>query len=92
MMFTMAVPSFVTDSQFSVQASHKPAALFVVSALALAANIAVAIYQVRKIRTQRLNPLKDELFTDLPGYKSVVSSIPGRTRTADSENASPVAV
>ena len=49
MMFTMAVPSFVTDSQFSVQASHKPAALFVVSALALAANIAVAVYQVRRI-------------------------------------------
>jgi len=92
MMFTMAVPSFVTDSQFSVQSSHRPAALFVVSALSLAANIAVAVYQVRKIRIRRLNPLKEELFTDLPAYKAVVASIPGRTRTADAENASPVAV
>jgi hypothetical protein len=50
------------------------------------------VYQVRKIRTQRLNPLKDELFTDLPAYTSVVSSIPGRTHTSDAEDATPVAV
>lgn len=79
MMFTMAVPSFVTDSVFSVQSSHDPAALFTVSAVALAANVAVAVYQLRRIVTRRLNPLRDELFTDLPAYRRVVESIPGST-------------
>ena len=74
MMFTMAVPSFVTSSQFAVDASHNPAALFVVSALALAVNIAVAVYQVRTIVTKRLNPLKDELYTDHPQYAAILAA------------------
>lgn len=77
MMFTMAVPSFVTDSVFSVQSSHDPTALFTVSAVALAANVAVAVYQARRIVTRRLRPLRDELYTDLPAYRRVVESIPG---------------
>ncbi len=71
MMFTMAVPTFVTDSQFSVSASHNPAALFTVSAIALAANVAVAIYQVRTILRRRRNPLTDELYVELPAYRQV---------------------
>ena len=82
MMFTMAVPAFVTDSQFAVESSHNPTALFVVSALSLVANIAVAVYQVRKIRANRLNPLKDELFTDLAAYKAVADTVPTSTDNA----------
>ncbi len=77
MMFTMAVPSFVTDSVFSVESSHDPAALFTVSAIALAANVAVAVYQVHRVVTRRLRPLRDELYTDLPAYRRVVDAIPG---------------
>lgn len=71
MMFTMAVPAFVTDSQFAVASSHNPAALFTVSAIALAANVAVLIYQVYTIVQKRKNPLTDELYTDLDAYKQV---------------------
>jgi len=71
MMFTMAVPTFVTSSRFAVEASHRPAALFLVSAISLAANVAVLIYQVRTIRAKRLNPLRDELYTDLAAYREV---------------------
>lgn len=74
MMFTMAVPAFVTTSQFSVQSSHDETALFVVSALSLAANVAVAVYQVRTIVTRRLNPLRDELFTHLRPYREVLEA------------------
>jgi len=77
MMFTMAVPSFVSDSPFAVDSSHNPAALFTVSALSLLANVAVAVVQVRRIRSRRLHPLRDELWTDLAAYRSVVASIPG---------------
>ena len=77
MMFTMAVPAFVSDSPFAVQSSHSPAALMTVSVLSLVANVAVFVYQVHRVRTRRLDPLRDELWTDLPAYRRVVDSIPG---------------
>ena len=67
----MAVPSFVTSSKFAVNASHSDAALMTVSALALAANVAVAVYQIYVIVRGRKNPLRDELYTDLASYKSI---------------------
>lgn len=74
MMFTMAVPMFVSDSMFEVNTSHSPAALMTVSALSLAANIAVVVYQGYTIFKYRLNPLKDELYTRLPIFKAVVAA------------------
>lgn len=71
MMFTMAVPTFVTSSQFAVESSHDPVALFTVSAIALAANVAVLVYQVAVIVRRKLNPLRDELFVHLPQYKEI---------------------
>ena len=73
MMFTMAVPTFVSSSRFAVDSSHDPRALFVVSALSLAANVAVAGFQVHRLVTRRLNPLRDELYTDLPAYRRVLA-------------------
>ncbi|MGN8246356.1 DUF5692 family protein [Cellulomonas soli] len=75
MMFTMAVPTFVTSSRFAVESSHSPAALFTVSALSLAANVAVVVYQVRTIVRKRRNPLTGaELFEHLPQYQQVVEA------------------
>ncbi|WP_197719700.1 DUF5692 family protein [Corynebacterium kutscheri] len=71
MMFTMAVLAFVSDSHFSVQSSHNPVALFVVSAIALAANVAVFAYQVHRIITRKRHPLFDELYTDHKAYQEV---------------------
>ncbi|WP_104164006.1 DUF5692 family protein [Cryobacterium sp. N22] len=73
MMFTMAVPTFVTSSKFAVESSHNPTALFIVSAISLAANIAVVVYQVRVIVRTKRNPLKDELFVELPAYQKVLA-------------------
>lgn len=73
MMFTMAVPSFVETSEFAVQSSHNPTALFIVSALALASNIAVVGLQIHKIRKNKANPLKDEIYIDTKAYKEVVA-------------------
>ncbi|WP_026460801.1 DUF5692 family protein [Schaalia suimastitidis] len=71
MMFTMAVPSFVTSSRFAVESSHDPAALFAVSAVALGANLAVLVYQVYTVIVRKKNPLKDELYEHLPQYKQI---------------------
>lgn len=77
MMFTMAVPAFVGDSQFSVESSHNPVALFVVSALALAANLALAVWQIGKMVKGRKNPLKVEIYDDTAAYRHVIDTIPG---------------
>ncbi|SEJ25500.1 DUF5692 family protein [Demequina mangrovi] len=77
MMWTMAVPAFVSDSSFAVDSSHDPAALFTVSAIALAANVALAVLQIRKMVTGRKNPLKVEIYDDTAAYRRVVETIPG---------------
>lgn len=89
MMFTMAVPSFVSTSQFSVDSANDPVALFTVSALSLAANVAVVIYQVHRIVTRRKHPLKDELYPDLAAYRRVVETIPGSPRVESDEPTGP---
>jgi len=76
MMFTMAVPSFVSDSPFAVQSSHDPKALFVVSLVSLLANVAVAVYQGYVIVTKRRNPLRDELYVDHPSYRRLAAERP----------------
>lgn len=92
MMFTMAVPAFVGDSQFSVESSHNPAALFTVSALALAANVALAVWQITKMVKGRKNPLKVEIYNDTAAYRHVIDTIPGRENGADAEAKVVVAV
>ena len=71
MMFTMAVPGFVTASQFSVNASHNPAALMTVSVISLAANIGVLVYQAYTAITRHKNVLTDELYEHLAAYREV---------------------
>ena len=42
------------------------------SFIALASNVALAAYQFNKIRKNKLNPVKDELYVDTSVYKKVV--------------------
>lgn len=76
MMFTMAVPAFVSDSPFAVQSSHDPTALFVVSLVSLLANVAVAVYQAYVIVSRRRNPLRDELYVDHASYRRLAAERP----------------
>lgn len=71
-MFIMSVPQFA-DQIAPVPATRDPNAFFAASFVALAANVALAVYQFRKIRLLKLNPLKDELFTDTSAYQLVVT-------------------
>lgn len=73
MMFVMTFPSFVDTSMFAVKSSHSTTALWVVSALALASNIAVLVYELYTIRKTGRNPLKEELYTHLPAYQQVAA-------------------
>ena len=73
MMFVMTFPSFVDTSKFAVKSSHNPTALWIVSGLALAANVAVLGYEIYKIAKTKRNPCKEEIYTDLPAYKQVAA-------------------
>lgn len=70
-MFVMTVPQFA-DRIAPVATTHNPKAFFVVSLISLVANAALAIYQFNKIRKDKLNPLKDEIYKDTNAYKQVV--------------------
>ena len=70
-MFIMTVPSFA-DRIAPVATTHNPKAFFIVSLLALIANVALAAWQFNAIRKNRLNPLKDEIFTNTKAYQQVV--------------------
>ena len=71
-MFIMTVPQFA-DRIAPVPTTHNPTAFFIVSFIALAANLAVAIYQFNIVRKKKLNPFKDEINTDTKAYKKVIA-------------------
>jgi hypothetical protein len=70
-MFVMTIPSFA-DRIAPVPTTHNPKAFFVMSLLALLANAALAVHQFTKVRRNKLNILKDEIFTDTETYRKVV--------------------
>jgi hypothetical protein len=70
-MFSLTVPVFAAKLA-PVKTTHNPKAFFVVSLIALLSNLALFIYQFNKIRKNKINPLKDEIFTDTKAYTQVV--------------------
>lgn len=63
-MFAMSFPSFIDTSLFAVKSTHDPVPLFVVSFLALASNVALAIFEIVTVVRTKRNPLKQELYSD----------------------------
>jgi hypothetical protein len=70
-MFIMTFPTFA-DRVAPVPTTQNPTAFFVVSLVALLANIALVVYQFRRIRRLNLNPLKDEVYADTAAYKLII--------------------
>ncbi|MCB5942745.1 DUF5692 family protein, partial [bacterium 210820-DFI.6.52] len=56
-----------------VPTTHNKTAFFVVSLISLAVNAALAIYQFNKVRKNKLNPIKDEIYTDTDAYQQVLA-------------------
>lgn len=63
MIWVMTFPYFfATGSAFNVSVSYNPTANWILASISLTLNIILAIWQVYRIVTYRLNPLKDELW------------------------------
>lgn len=71
-MFIMTIPSFA-DRIAPVPTTHDPNAFFIVSLVALLANVSLVAYQLNKIIKNKLNPFKDELYSDTNEYKEVLT-------------------
>lgn len=69
-MFIMTVPQFA-DRLAPVPTTHNPKAFFAVSFISLVVNAAAVIYQFSVIRKNKLNPFKDEIYTDKAFYKKI---------------------
>lgn len=73
MMWVMTMPYFFAiGSTFNVSVSYNPAANWTLALASLALNVILAIWQVYRIVKYRLNPLKDEIWTDSKEYKKSV--------------------
>jgi hypothetical protein len=72
MMFVMSMPSFVDTSEYAVKSSNNETVLFTMSLIALLANAALFIYQFNRIIKRRINPLKEEIYTDLKAYRYLI--------------------
>ena len=70
-MFVMTVPQFA-DVLAPIPTTHNPTAFFVVSLIALASNVALAAYQLHRIRKLKLNPLKDQIYAGTKAYQRIV--------------------
>ncbi|MBB6481798.1 DUF5692 family protein [Spirochaeta isovalerica] len=71
-MFVMTVPSFA-DRIAPVPTTHNPKVFFTLSLIALIANAALFIYQLRKIIRNKLNPLHSEIYSDTPSYRAALA-------------------
>ncbi len=71
-MFVMTVPQFA-DRMYPVYSTRNPMAYFIVSLLALLVNVGLVVYQFRKIKKLKLNPLKDEIYKDTKEYQQIIA-------------------
>lgn len=70
-MFAQTFPFFQDESMWRVDSTYNPTVYMFWGALALAANIAVLIYMIYKVKKTKRNPYLGELYTDLPEYKKI---------------------
>ena len=71
-MFVMTIPQFA-EVIAKVPTTHNPKAFMAVSLISFLANLAAVIYHFNKIRKNKLNPFKDQIYSDTEGYKKVVA-------------------
>lgn len=70
-MFAQTFPMFQDAGMFRVDSTYNPTVYFIVSLVALLANVAVLAYMIVKARRTRRNPYRQELYTDLAAYRAV---------------------
>jgi len=73
-MFTLTFPTYSTTAYFSITSTLKTTPMLILSILSLSANLLVFVYQIITIVKTKRNPLKEELYSDLDEYHSILKS------------------
>jgi len=72
MMFVMSYPAFVDTSDFAVKSSNNENVLFTMSLISIIANAALFIYHYGRVIKNKINPLKQDVYSDLKIYKDLL--------------------
>lgn len=72
-MFVMTVPRFA-DRLAPIPTSHNPKAFMLISTLAFIANVSLVIYQYKRIKKLKMNPLKDQIYKGTKPYNDIIES------------------
>ena len=78
-MFAQTFPSFQDNSLYSVTSTFNPAIYMTLGVLSLAANAALVVFMLIKIKQTGRNPYKGELYTDHPQFREILS-LAGKVR------------
>jgi len=70
-MFAQTFPRFQDYGKWRVDSTYNSTIYFVVSFLALAANVAALIYMIYKWKRTKRNPYTGELYVDLKSYQKI---------------------
>jgi hypothetical protein len=69
--FAQTFPNFQDVGKYAVNSTYNPRIYFAVGLIALLVNLAVLGYMIYKVMKTKRNPYKEELYTDLAGYREV---------------------
>lgn len=72
-MFSLTVDYSNLGGLFTITTTHAVAPKLLLSILSIGSCGAVAVYEIMTIRRTKRNPLKDELYTDLNAYQTVLT-------------------
>lgn len=70
-MFAQTFPSFQDEGIFMVKSTYNPVIYNFFGAFALIVNVCVIIFMIYRINKTKVNPYKNELYTDLKSYKEI---------------------
>lgn len=73
-MFTLTVPLYQEYAMFSIVSTHSSTAKLVLSIIAVSFNSFLLVYQILLVKTKKINPYKDELFTHTKYYQNTLKS------------------
>ncbi len=68
-MFSVTFSDYASSPLFSITSTNNTTPLFILSFLALTANLAVLVFEIYTIKKTKRNPLKEDLYQDLKAYK-----------------------
>ena len=73
-MFTLTFPNYANTEYFNIVTTHNAAPMYVLSILAILANVGLLVFEIKTIVKTKRNPLKQELYVELKAYDDILEA------------------